>query len=246
MRDNRSPYWRQRRAAEALGGRGRDGRPLIGPPGRPGRPHRFFTAHLGFTAPGPADAREVAVAYAEALACSARSWRSARRPCHRPTRGTGPSGCSAARSARTGSGASTWPTIPASTTPRARVVSAGATATTERRRHGWPPGRRHARTTGRRKRADSGAAMCPGVSSPSPPGRPGRPRQSRSNSPSWAPATNASHSAWVKTSTGPSGSAELRIPIRSSTKATSTALSEVSPSARCQTARERSKSPLGC
>ncbi|MET7821845.1 hypothetical protein [Micromonospora zamorensis] len=66
MRDNTSPHWRQRRAVGALGG-GRDGRPLIGPPRRPTRPHRFFTVHLGFTAPSVVEARELAVAYAEAL-----------------------------------------------------------------------------------------------------------------------------------------------------------------------------------
>ncbi|MFF0155347.1 hypothetical protein [Micromonospora sp. NPDC005203] len=66
MRDNTSPHWRQRRTVRALGG-GRDGRPLIGPPRRPDRPHRFFTVHLGFTAPTVVEARELAVAYAEAL-----------------------------------------------------------------------------------------------------------------------------------------------------------------------------------
>ncbi|MEV4389950.1 hypothetical protein AB0J68_30295, partial [Micromonospora sp. NPDC049580] len=66
MHDNRAPHWRQRRAVTATGA-GRALRPLIGPPGRPMRPRRFFTVHLGFTAPGAADAREQAVAYAEAL-----------------------------------------------------------------------------------------------------------------------------------------------------------------------------------
>ncbi|MCZ7378933.1 hypothetical protein [Micromonospora sp. WMMC250] len=66
MRDNTSPHWRQRRALGALGG-SRDGRSLIGPPRRPSRPRRFFTVHLGFTAPDAAEARELAVAYAEAL-----------------------------------------------------------------------------------------------------------------------------------------------------------------------------------
>ncbi|WP_433114870.1 hypothetical protein [Micromonospora sp. CA-246542] len=66
MNDNRPPRWRQRRAVETPGA-GRAGRPLIGPPGRPARPRRFFTVHLGFTAPGTAEALEQAVAYAEAL-----------------------------------------------------------------------------------------------------------------------------------------------------------------------------------
>ncbi|MET8283264.1 hypothetical protein [Micromonospora sp. NPDC005174] len=66
MHDNRSPRWRQRRAVEAPGP-ARATRPLLGPPGRSTRPRRFFTVHLGFTAPGTADAREQAVAYAEAL-----------------------------------------------------------------------------------------------------------------------------------------------------------------------------------
>ncbi|WP_255511119.1 hypothetical protein [Micromonospora sp. WP24] len=41
--------------------------PLIAPPRRPAPPPRHFTVHLGFTAPGPAQARELAVGYAEAL-----------------------------------------------------------------------------------------------------------------------------------------------------------------------------------
>ncbi|MFJ6199695.1 hypothetical protein [Micromonospora sp. NPDC092111] len=70
MRENRSPHWRQRRVVEALGGR--DGLrppdpPLVAPPRRAPRPPRHFTAHLGFTADGPEQARELAVAYAEAL-----------------------------------------------------------------------------------------------------------------------------------------------------------------------------------
>jgi hypothetical protein len=69
MRDNRSPYWRQRRAIGALGsGRGGDDGALIGPPGRRStRRPRYFTVHLGFTAAGTVEAREVAVGYAEAL-----------------------------------------------------------------------------------------------------------------------------------------------------------------------------------
>ncbi|MEV1332415.1 hypothetical protein AB0J20_22905 [Micromonospora costi] len=41
--------------------------PLIAPSRRPAPPARHFTVHLGFTAAGPADARDAAVAYAEAL-----------------------------------------------------------------------------------------------------------------------------------------------------------------------------------
>ncbi|MER5337216.1 hypothetical protein [Micromonospora sp. NPDC002717] len=68
MRDNRPPYWRQRQALGALGAtRDAAGAPLIAPPRRPARPGRFFTVHLGFTAPDLESAREVAVGYAEAL-----------------------------------------------------------------------------------------------------------------------------------------------------------------------------------
>ncbi|WP_346538675.1 hypothetical protein [Micromonospora sp. DPT] len=70
MRDNRPPYWRQRRVVEAFGsGRsgGADGPPLITAARRPPRPPRRFTAHLGFEADGSEQARDLAVAYAEAL-----------------------------------------------------------------------------------------------------------------------------------------------------------------------------------
>src|SRR6266511_462617 len=53
--------------------------------------------------------------------------------------------------------------------------------------------------------------------------------QSRSNSPSLAPATNASHSAGVKINAGPTGSLESRMAIAPSTKATSTQASEYGP-----------------
>ncbi|MEH0844389.1 hypothetical protein V6U81_18575 [Micromonospora sp. CPCC 205711] len=72
MRENRPPYWRQRRAVDGVGGRGGAGprpgdAPLIRSPRRSPRPPRHFTAHLGFEADGPEQARELAVAYAEAL-----------------------------------------------------------------------------------------------------------------------------------------------------------------------------------
>ncbi|WP_433387015.1 hypothetical protein [Micromonospora sp. KLBMP9576] len=67
MRDNRPPYWRQRQAVEALGAARGTPAPLITAPGRPTRPDRFFTVHLGFTAPDLLSAREFAVGYAEAL-----------------------------------------------------------------------------------------------------------------------------------------------------------------------------------
>ncbi|SCG50658.1 hypothetical protein [Micromonospora coxensis] len=72
MRENRPPYWRQRRVTEALAraaGAGGDpaDAPLLAPPRRRPRPPRHFTAHLGFEAAGPEQARELAVAYAEAL-----------------------------------------------------------------------------------------------------------------------------------------------------------------------------------
>ncbi|MEH0974438.1 hypothetical protein V6U77_25225 [Micromonospora sp. CPCC 205546] len=66
MRDNRPPYWRQRRALEGLGA-AREDASLIAAARRPARPGRFFTLHLGFTAPDPESARELAVGYAEAL-----------------------------------------------------------------------------------------------------------------------------------------------------------------------------------
>ncbi|MGS2617559.1 hypothetical protein ACVCAH_24000 [Micromonospora sp. LZ34] len=68
MRDNGAPYWRQRRSGERLaGGQDIGAAPLVAPARRVTRPARFFTVHLGFTAAGPADARELAVGYAEAL-----------------------------------------------------------------------------------------------------------------------------------------------------------------------------------
>ncbi|MDZ5443762.1 hypothetical protein U2F26_13600 [Micromonospora sp. 4G57] len=73
MRDNRPPYWRQRRVVEALGaGRDRPGAggpdlPLLAPPRRGPAPSRYFTVHLGFYADDADRARELAVAYAEAL-----------------------------------------------------------------------------------------------------------------------------------------------------------------------------------
>ncbi|MCW3816821.1 hypothetical protein ONA91_20450 [Micromonospora sp. DR5-3] len=69
MRDNRAMHWRQRRAVTGLSARRGDrAEPLIAPPRRSGaRPPRFFTVHLGFEAADPALARELAVAYAEAL-----------------------------------------------------------------------------------------------------------------------------------------------------------------------------------
>ncbi|MFG1776898.1 hypothetical protein ACGFIG_10770 [Micromonospora sp. NPDC049048] len=68
MRDNRPAYWRQRQALEALGGARKAAEAsLITPARRTARPDRFFTVHLGFTAPDLASARELAVGYAEAL-----------------------------------------------------------------------------------------------------------------------------------------------------------------------------------
>ncbi|MFG2058878.1 hypothetical protein ACGFI9_33135 [Micromonospora sp. NPDC048930] len=69
MRDNRAAHWRQRRVVAGLdAGRGGREEALIVPPRRhPARPARYFTVHLGFEAADPSVAREVAVAYAEAL-----------------------------------------------------------------------------------------------------------------------------------------------------------------------------------
>ncbi|MGN9768668.1 hypothetical protein ACTMS2_26310 [Micromonospora sp. SD12] len=68
MRDNRPAYWGQRQVREALGtARDVAGTSLITAARRPARPGRFFTVHLGFTAPDLASARELAVGYAEAL-----------------------------------------------------------------------------------------------------------------------------------------------------------------------------------
>ncbi|GAA0399742.1 hypothetical protein [Micromonospora gifhornensis] len=64
MRDNRPAHWRRWMAGALCGG---GDPPLIGPPRRVVRPDRCFTAHLGFTAPDLATARETAVGYAEAL-----------------------------------------------------------------------------------------------------------------------------------------------------------------------------------
>ncbi|GAB3069530.1 hypothetical protein [Micromonospora schwarzwaldensis] len=67
MRDDRAARRRHRDAVAGLRGSGR-AEPLIGGPRRAGaRPPRFFTVHLGFVATDPAVARELAVAYAEAL-----------------------------------------------------------------------------------------------------------------------------------------------------------------------------------
>jgi hypothetical protein len=63
MRDNRSPHWRERRPERPVDGA--DRRPDGDPPDP--SPTRLFTLHLSFTAAGPADAREQAVGYAEAL-----------------------------------------------------------------------------------------------------------------------------------------------------------------------------------
>ncbi|MEV6814514.1 hypothetical protein [Micromonospora sp. NPDC051296] len=63
MRDNGSAYWRRWMVGPLIGG---DPPPAV-PPGRAARTGRFFTVHLGFSAPDLAVAREVAVGYAEAL-----------------------------------------------------------------------------------------------------------------------------------------------------------------------------------
>ncbi|TDC39447.1 hypothetical protein [Micromonospora sp. KC213] len=72
MRENTPPYWRQRTVTEAMRraaatGPGRADPPLVAPSRRARRPARHFTVHLGFAADGPEQARELAVAYAEAL-----------------------------------------------------------------------------------------------------------------------------------------------------------------------------------
>ncbi|MFD2767821.1 hypothetical protein [Micromonospora eburnea] len=68
MGNDRTVHWR-RRAVTGLGlRRGDHDNALIVPPRRAGaRPPRFFTVHLGFDAADPSVARELAVAYAEAL-----------------------------------------------------------------------------------------------------------------------------------------------------------------------------------
>ncbi|GAA3785445.1 hypothetical protein [Micromonospora maritima] len=67
MRDERAAERRRRGALAGLRGGGRE-EPLIGGPRRAAaRPPRFFTVHLGFAAAETAIARELAVAYAEAL-----------------------------------------------------------------------------------------------------------------------------------------------------------------------------------
>jgi hypothetical protein len=76
MRENRAPYWRERRLVGAINGRSGesldrpDEPPLIGAAttSRAARPPRFFTVHLGFEAHGSEQARDRAVGYAEALA----------------------------------------------------------------------------------------------------------------------------------------------------------------------------------
>ncbi|MFR9777321.1 hypothetical protein ACL02O_14850 [Micromonospora sp. MS34] len=67
MRDNRAGRWR--RVVAGLGtSRGERAEALIAPARRgAARPARFFTVHLGFEAADPSVARELAVAYAEAL-----------------------------------------------------------------------------------------------------------------------------------------------------------------------------------
>ncbi|WP_319462399.1 hypothetical protein [Micromonospora sp. RTP1Z1] len=72
MRENRAPY-RRRRMVDALGagldrgGLGGPDVPLLAPPRRGPVPPRHFTVHLGFHADDADRARELAVAYAEAL-----------------------------------------------------------------------------------------------------------------------------------------------------------------------------------
>ncbi|MFI2647607.1 hypothetical protein [Micromonospora fulviviridis] len=67
MRDNRAAHRRHRRAVTGLRHGDRE-EPLIAPARRAGaRPPRHFTVHLGFEAADPTSARELAVAYAEAL-----------------------------------------------------------------------------------------------------------------------------------------------------------------------------------
>jgi hypothetical protein len=66
MRDNTAAHRWQRRLAARLGAGPTDPvAALIGPPGA--RPAGFFTLHLGFQAADGSVARELAVAYAEAL-----------------------------------------------------------------------------------------------------------------------------------------------------------------------------------
>ncbi|MFC4144883.1 hypothetical protein ACFO0M_01330 [Micromonospora mangrovi] len=72
MRENMPPWWRERRVVRAIERAGAVGpdpgdRPLLAAPRPAPRPPRWFTAHLGFTAAGPEQARDLAVAYAEAL-----------------------------------------------------------------------------------------------------------------------------------------------------------------------------------
>ncbi|WBB66898.1 hypothetical protein [Micromonospora sp. WMMD812] len=67
MRGNSSPHWRRGTIGELGAAPGGVDAPLIAPPRRSDRPPRFFTVHLGFTAAGATDARELAVCYAEAL-----------------------------------------------------------------------------------------------------------------------------------------------------------------------------------
>ncbi|MEU7982355.1 hypothetical protein AB0B63_27960 [Micromonospora sp. NPDC049081] len=96
MRENTPPYWRERRLVDLPGGPGGvrpPDQPLIR---RPRRQPRHFAVHLGFVADGPEQARELAVAYAQALSLlrpelvlasaalsPAGSWRAAQRLfCH--------------------------------------------------------------------------------------------------------------------------------------------------------------------
>ncbi|MEU9742908.1 hypothetical protein AB0E12_27380 [Micromonospora chersina] len=67
MRDDRAAHRRHRRAVAGLRHGDRE-EPLIAPARRAGaRPPRHFTVHLGFEAVDSTSARELAVAYAEAL-----------------------------------------------------------------------------------------------------------------------------------------------------------------------------------
>ncbi|MCI4062190.1 hypothetical protein MRQ36_06255 [Micromonospora sp. R77] len=137
MRENMPPDWRQRRMVRGIerpGGVGPDPGepPLIAAPRRAPRPARWFTAHLGFTAAGPEQARDLAVAYVEALSLlrpelvlGVAAWSPAD-AWHRAERLF----CGAPRG-RTANAARTSRATPASTTPPAPAAWAGARATGE-------------------------------------------------------------------------------------------------------------------